>query len=70
MREIGKQWQEKVANLNRNIPLPFCSLSLLCSINMFCQISLPCMGTMLTGGRVRESREEKEPDLGIFNDTT
>ena len=34
---------------------------------MICQIPFPHVGIVLAGGRVRESREEKQPDLGIFN---
>lgn len=33
---------------------------------MICQIPFH-VGMVLAGGRVRESREEKQPDLGIFN---
>lgn len=62
-RERGKQWQEKVANQNRRILPPFCSLSLQCSINMICHIPLPHMGMVLAGGRVRESREENRKSL-------
>lgn len=62
--------EEECANLNRRTFLPFYSLSLQCSINMICQVPPSHMGMVLAGGGVRESREETEPDLGIFSFTT
>ena len=60
MAEEGGKSEEKH-------PPALLSLSLQFSINMICQIPFPHVGMVLAGGRVRESREEKQPDLGIFN---
>ena len=54
MRERGKPWQKKVANLKRRILPPFCSLSLQCSLNMICQIPFPHVG--MVGSESQEKR--------------